>query len=517
MATNMTFVDFITPVPADWLNNVNTVVNTPNPVLTSNLVVNSIALLRAVLKTDFWGSVFVLGYYAPHDGGGGQYVYDSTDTSSTDNGGTIIVASDGGRWKLQWFGQVTVQQFGAKADSGVTDNSTVLANAAAWVFSGATTNQLCFSSGIYGYSVSPNWGISHARIVAEGEVRLRYSGTGSAVIIDAGAGAQNISDVTFGTPGNPFIVEPNYLTATADTVFVRAIHHSTICVKPRAAGANKAGIGIYFAVCTKFYITCSVNEDSGWFGGPSAKPFYGIFGTQRNASETLSYCSFYSPVIEGTNFGIWFDFAAGNLVLGGTAEGCTSTGLLETSNCLSNVFMKMDLEVNTIADIDTSSINSRYINCDTSNQIAVRGNGNEITGGVHQTINVAAGANLSYIHDLRFNRQTGGSFADSGTNTRQYGIVNWGGGSLLVAPAAAFTIPVPGTTVVYTNTLPYTVGVTIQGGTVTQVTLTRGVTTSTVFSGTSLNGGIFEVSPSDILTVTSSIAPTSMKGFPRYM
>ncbi len=32
MATNMTFIDFVTPVPADWLNNVNTYVNTaPSP------------------------------------------------------------------------------------------------------------------------------------------------------------------------------------------------------------------------------------------------------------------------------------------------------------------------------------------------------------------------------------------------------------------------------------------------------------------------------------------------------
>lgn len=37
MATNMTFTDFGTPVPADWLNNVNTFVNTTQPVYVFNV------------------------------------------------------------------------------------------------------------------------------------------------------------------------------------------------------------------------------------------------------------------------------------------------------------------------------------------------------------------------------------------------------------------------------------------------------------------------------------------------
>ena len=40
MATNMTFVDFATPVPADWLNNVNAFVNAPPPAVTYQTFVN---------------------------------------------------------------------------------------------------------------------------------------------------------------------------------------------------------------------------------------------------------------------------------------------------------------------------------------------------------------------------------------------------------------------------------------------------------------------------------------------
>ncbi|MCA8326161.1 hypothetical protein, partial [Burkholderia cepacia] len=94
-----------------------------------NRVVDSIAALRATNHT-FFSRAFVTGYYAPHDGGGGAYQYDPNDTSSADNGGTVIVASDGARWKLQWTGSLSVQQFGAKAD-GTTDNTTFFQNAIA--------------------------------------------------------------------------------------------------------------------------------------------------------------------------------------------------------------------------------------------------------------------------------------------------------------------------------------------------------------------------------------------------
>lgn len=95
-----------------------------------NRVCSSIAELKGLNHTTYTRA-FLTGYYAVGDGGGGEYWYDPSDTTSADNGGTIIVATDGARWKLTQTSTVTLAQFGAKQDG--TDQSTAINNALAWL------------------------------------------------------------------------------------------------------------------------------------------------------------------------------------------------------------------------------------------------------------------------------------------------------------------------------------------------------------------------------------------------
>lgn len=153
---SIAFVDKVTPVPTVWLQQVNDFVFSgaiPPPIggTTIGLVTNTIALLRATSKL-LASRVFVLGYYAQGDGGGGQYWYDSTDVASADNGGTIIVAADGGRWKLIWQGFLSVKQFGAKGDGATNDTAAILA---AFTVVNAGTGTLYFPAGDYRVTTLP--------------------------------------------------------------------------------------------------------------------------------------------------------------------------------------------------------------------------------------------------------------------------------------------------------------------------------------------------------------------------
>jgi hypothetical protein len=78
-------------------------------------VVGTIADLRALSKASASKYALTVGYYSPGDGGGdSKYRLDVSDTTSVDNGGTIIVAADGGRWKLVYIDGVSIKQFGAR-------------------------------------------------------------------------------------------------------------------------------------------------------------------------------------------------------------------------------------------------------------------------------------------------------------------------------------------------------------------------------------------------------------------
>ena len=136
-------------------------------------VVASIAALRGLLKTSASLNALVTGYYTPGDGGGGNYWYNAADVSSADNGGTIIVANDGGRWYLSDVEQVTVKQFGAKGD-GTTNDATALQNAV-----NAITTTLLAPPATYAYSSTLSLTNNNFRLLGSGRANTVFKFTGS--------------------------------------------------------------------------------------------------------------------------------------------------------------------------------------------------------------------------------------------------------------------------------------------------------------------------------------------------
>lgn len=146
----------------------------------NTIVVDSIAALKAIDKTKFTKAL-VLGYYAKGDGGGGVYWFDSSDTTSADNSGTIIVATDLGRWKLIFQGSVSVKQFGAKGD-GVANDTTAFASAISAV------NDVTVPSGTYVISqlnITKN-NLSISGFGSESTILLGNNSTNDIVLIGDG-------------------------------------------------------------------------------------------------------------------------------------------------------------------------------------------------------------------------------------------------------------------------------------------------------------------------------------------
>ncbi len=94
---------------------------------TTSNVVASIAALRLVTTTTFPGTVAdVLAWNAGTIVGGGQFVYVSTDVTSADDTGTIIVDASSRRWYRLFDGAVTPYMFGAQ--SGVVSDQRAFFN-----------------------------------------------------------------------------------------------------------------------------------------------------------------------------------------------------------------------------------------------------------------------------------------------------------------------------------------------------------------------------------------------------
>lgn len=109
--------------------------------------VDGISLVGGALYSDIRGysgsasEIYCRGVSDYNDGGGGVFYKDSADTTSADNGGTILVDSLGRRWKRRYSGDVDIRWFGCKTD-GVTDNFEPLNRAIQWAC--ASGNKVTF-------------------------------------------------------------------------------------------------------------------------------------------------------------------------------------------------------------------------------------------------------------------------------------------------------------------------------------------------------------------------------------
>ena len=122
--------------------------------------ITSIAALRGVTILTFPLSLcYVWGYSFVADGGGGWFTYDPAETTTADNGGTIIVDASGRRWYRQINGSPIVAKWFGATGTGTGNDAPAINAAIAYAQgcgggdvllsggeNGGTNNYLCTAS-----------------------------------------------------------------------------------------------------------------------------------------------------------------------------------------------------------------------------------------------------------------------------------------------------------------------------------------------------------------------------------
>lgn len=307
-----------------------------------------------------------------------------------------------------------------------TDNAIALANAATAWKAMSPLPTLVFPAGIYCATAFPNFATSFGRVVSNGLVRLRYMGvSGTAVDLDGGSSGGGVLRMEFG----PFLIDAD--SGVHFTFHAQAIHHSKISVDARG-GSSSEGIGLYsqWCVCTEFKTVVSNNDESSWY---STAPHYGIVLAERNTGEKTAFCYFPNNIIEGVSVGIYLLGAEGNLFLGGTAEGCSNTGLFFEATSNENRFVGTNFEANTTNDVLLSGSGNTLEGVYTAKIIVVSATAvrASIVGGTHSEIDINAGAAKTRVQDLSYNQSGDGStISDSGSKTLIRDCLNVGLGTI---------------------------------------------------------------------------------------
>ena len=119
------------------------------PITTANgmPLVPTIAALRLVTSASAATAISVTNYALANDGGGGVFQLTTSDTTSADNGGTIIIDASGRRWYRSYAGGVNVKWFGATGNG--TTNDTLAIQAAINAVSASGASRIDFPAGTY--------------------------------------------------------------------------------------------------------------------------------------------------------------------------------------------------------------------------------------------------------------------------------------------------------------------------------------------------------------------------------
>lgn len=368
-----------------------------------------------------------------------------------------------------------------------------------------------FGKGKFNYSSMPNLAKTGLSVRGEGvkETDLAFTGTGSAIIIDAFAS---------GSPADPFAQKCNLsgFTVTGNSNTTRIIDAQGIArsawkdINVREANPT-TGVGFHFrgVMLSKFdNLTCSTDLNP-----MTNKPNTGLYMYEgRRAGVSVGNSSnntLRNTYMEGLSKGIDLALADQNEFIGGSPESCTTYGLVVGSGSRYNSFRGVGFESPTaVADIADAGISTLYSNCYSSKSVVLQGRQARIDGGFFERIEIQGASAHNSIHYVTINHWATGSggFIDNGTATHYGRIYDSDLATFVYPKASRASITVTASPFTYTNTTGMHTAVIIQGGTVTQVRAGDG--SGDLWLTSPLSPSTHILRPGDVIEVSYSVAPS---------
>lgn len=287
-------------------------------------------------------SVYITGYLATAKPSGiaGMFVRDDSDGTTGDDGGMVIVATNGVRWKRPVGQVVQAEWFGANGNN-VDDNVIAFNALAAWVANRPLLNApvtISFGPGIFKYS----GGLIFTRPVclfSNQQATLNY--TGNAMMLKLGpdgitnfdpflqqecrvqglrfTGGQNM---THGIYVNEYVLEPRIIdcifidsgNVNSYDIFVQFEDWNTII-----SGCRKFAINSATAVGNFIAVPGRKKDNSRYDGGNSRVSIIDCWMTSC-AGQELGYFA-YVNAVKARIIGGGFQHSTGGILLGGNASG----------------------------------------------------------------------------------------------------------------------------------------------------------------------------------------------------
>lgn len=400
-----------------------------------------------------------------------------------------------------------------RAEDG-TDYTNTIARWQSFVSGSINTPKLMITDGVYEHTNGGNWAKSNVEIKSDGSGTLRNLGTGDNFIADAG-NTDNVWNM---------LIEGNLLLegdgSSGRGARIRAIHHSDIgSLNVRGCGSTKAAIYMEFGVCSRLIRPIVSLNEGAWYEG--AQPLYGLELERRTGGVDPSPVAFShveNPVIEHVQFGANLVNALGVRISNGTIEGCTSGGLLISTDSNENVIDRVNFEANNGFDIycegDNNEFRSVYSlgtlrdGSGPNDGVNLSGSarGNKILAGVFNGIILGASTFDNLLMGAAYNRYGNAvtPLNDMGTRNRMVGLYDMTNTVWHDAKRTRTVQTVGASPYTYMNNSANPEVVVVNGGTVTGIDYIN----AGVGDATGLIRGTFYLFPGGALSVAFSSAPT---------